>query len=64
MVATLVVTESELDGLLAIAKQQLPALANVEQIRLDGGSTGVRVKLKAPVIGTVEAQVRLVLEAG
>ena len=65
---TTVVTESGLDTLLEIAKQRFgekyPEIRNIEEVRFLVPESGLRVKYKAPVLGPVEATIRLVIEPG
>jgi hypothetical protein len=62
MVLTLSATEGEFDRLLAGAKEQFPALAMVEKVRLEN-AVGVRAHLNTP-LGKVEAVVKLETRAG
>lgn len=55
--------ESDLDGLVEFVKASFPAAAGLRKARPLPGS-GLRVELDAPKVGTVEAVVRLEVEAG
>lgn len=61
MVLSLSATETELDHILTAAKAKFPQMEQLqalEQVRLDGPA-GVRIKYKAPIVGTVDVQVQL-----
>jgi hypothetical protein len=66
---TTVLTQGALDGVLAAAKaneklaESFPQLANIRSVKLES-AVGVRVELDAPVIGHVEAVVRLEVRDG
>lgn len=54
--------EADLDRALAVVKEQFPAAAALEKVRLET-AVGVRAELNTPV-GRVEALVRLTVQPG
>lgn len=67
MVLSLTAEQSEIDGILAAAKDSLgaayPMLEKLRSLKLEN-AVGVRVEIDAPTIGLVEAVVRLEVRDG
>lgn len=63
IVVQVTANESDLDGFLGVAKKHMPQLELLEKVRFEQ-EVGIRATLSAPVIGKVEAAVRLKVEAG
>ena len=56
------VTDAELDQVLAIAKTQIPQLAQVQRIRLDPG-TGITAWVDVKGVGEVQARIEIETDA-